>query len=74
MVFRQVVALLALSTVLLSSGCCWHRRWACCPPPSCTPCCKPLSAEGVSFYPTTDAPPLAPMPTPLPSPCHGCVK
>src|SRR5262249_58977816 len=52
MLLRRLAAVVALTALLFSSGCCCHRwcnrpcwrpfcRMSCCETPCCTPCCAP---------------------------------
>ena len=71
---RQISIWLGLVAVLLSSGCCCHRRcgWRhreCCAPACCpTTSCHPGEESMAPSYPVYSAPPLAMSPAMLHAP------
>jgi hypothetical protein len=79
MIFRRALALLALSLVLMTGGCCRDRwccrhpifprcRPACCPEPSCCPSsCAPCTAVGYPPPGESFPPPPAPVMPPAPA-------
>ena len=80
---RQISLWVGLVAVLLSSGCCCHRRcgWrnrgCCTPTTNCESmtCCHPGGEMVEPMHPVYSAPPMAPMPgptyAPVPSTLHA---
>jgi hypothetical protein len=65
MLFRRACALLALSLVVLTSGCC-HDRWCCRHPnaPRCRPACCP-EPESCGCCNACSYPPVQTVPPPI---------
>lgn len=83
MTFRRLTTVVALTAVLLSSGCCWHRSHCChrpmlfprlhgccrtsCCDTGCSSCCQSCEYGGTPVF--AGEPSIAPLtPTPLPMP------